>query len=174
MKNKNCQECGKDYESTSVTGQEQKYCSKSCRNKAANKRRENNILEKLKGQIQPTTISGNEKPEIERTFVGNYQSNYSKNFELPAERIFELVTTNANITAENKRLEEKIKNVEENLRQLEFEYDELESKFEEQQNNGSMISGINNLVDKVSPMVPLFYQMFSKPKNANNAQTKTA
>lgn len=174
METKKCQQCGNNYESTNTSGHEQKYCSSSCRGKAANKRRENNLFEKLKGQIQPTTNIGNAETEKERQFVENNSTNYGKSFGLSPERIFELVSTNANLSAENKRLEEKIKNVEQDYQKLEMEFDELESKFDEQENNGNMISGINGLVEKVSPLVPFIYQMFAKPKNENNAQAKTA
>lgn len=174
METKKCQECGSEYESKNTSGQEQKYCSSSCRGKAANKRRENNLLEKLKGQIQPTTVIGNAERENERRFAENYSTNYGKSFELSAERIFELVSTNANLSAENKRLEEKIKNVESDLQKLEFEYDELESKFSEQESSGSMIGQVNNLADKILPFIPVVVGMFQKPKNEKNAQAKTA
>jgi hypothetical protein len=172
MENKKCQECGNDYEIKTTSGHEQKYCSSSCRAKAANKRRENNLFEKLKGQIQPSTNIGNEERQNERSFVENNSTNYGKSFGLSPERIFELVSTNANLSAENKRLEEKIKNVENNLQKLEMEYEELETKFDEQEQSGSMISGVNNLVDKVSPFIPIIYGLFSK--NENNAKAKTA
>ena len=179
MENKKCQECNKDYESTNTSGHEQKYCSSSCRGKAANKRRENNLLEKFKGTIQPKTIIGNAERENERTEreqdrtnVENNSTYYSRSFGLSTERIFELVSTNANLSAENKRLEEKIKIAENDLQKIEMEYEELESKLEENENNGSMISGVNNLVDKVSPFLPIIYGLFNK--NENNAKTKTA
>lgn len=172
MENKKCQECGNDYEVKTTSGHEQKYCSSSCRAKAANKRRENNLFEKLKGQIQPSTNIGNEERQNERNFVENNSTNYGKSFGLSPERIFELVSTNANLSAENKRLEEKIKNVENDLQKLEMEYEELETKFDEQEQSGSMISGVNNLVDKVSPFIPIIYGLFSK--NENNAKAKTA
>ena len=76
------------------------------------------------------------------------------------------------MSAENKRLEEKIKNVENDLQKSEMEYEELETKFDEQEQSGSMISGVNNLVDKVSPFIPIIYRLFSK--NENNAKAKTA
>jgi hypothetical protein len=174
METKKCQECGNDYENKTTSGHEQKYCSSSCRAKAANKRRENNLFEKFKGTIQSTTNIGNAERENERRIIENNSTNYGKTFGLSPERIFELVSTNANLTAENKRLEEKIKSVEQDYQRLEMEFDELESKFDEQENSGNMISGINGLVDKVSPLVPFIYQMFAKPKNENNAQAKTA
>jgi predicted nuclease with TOPRIM domain len=174
MQNKKCQECGNEYESKNTSGQEQKYCSSSCRNKAANKRRENNIFEKLKGTIQQTAIIRNAERENEGNFIENNSANYGKTFGLSVERIFELVSTNANLSAENKRLEEKIKIVENDYQRLEAEFEELESKIEENENNESLISGVNNLVDKVAPLAPFIYQMFAKPKNENNAKAKTA
>jgi predicted RNase H-like nuclease (RuvC/YqgF family) len=174
METKKCQECGNEYESKSISGHEQKYCSSSCRNKAANKRRENNLFEKFKGTIQQPTIIGNAERQNESRIIEKNSTDYGKNYGLSFDRIFELVSTNANLSAENKRLEEKIKNVEIEKQNLEMEFDELESKLQENENNGSMISGVNNLVDKVSPFIPFIYQMFTKPKNENNAQTKTA
>jgi len=172
MEIKKCQECGNDYENKTTSGHEQKYCSSSCRAKAANKRRENNLFEKFKGTIQQTTNIGNGERENERSFVENNSTTYGKSFGLSPERIFELVSTNANLSAENKRLEEKIKTTENDLQKLEMEFDELESKLVENENNNSMISGVNNLVDKVSPFIPIIYGLFSK--NENNAKTKTA
>jgi predicted nuclease with TOPRIM domain len=172
METKKCQECGNEYESKNTSGHEQKYCSSSCRGKAANKRRENNILEKFKGTIQPQTIIRNEERENERGIIENNSTNYGKSFGLSAERIFELVSTNANLSAENKRLEEKIKISENDYQKLEMEFDELESKLEENEKSGSMISGVNNFVDKVSPFIPIIYGLFSK--NENNAKAKTA
>jgi hypothetical protein len=174
MEIKKCLECGNDYESKNTTGQEQKYCSSTCRNKAANKRRESNLFEKLKGHLHETANIGNAERENEKQFIESNSTSYGKNFGLSAERIFELVSTNANLSAENKRLEEKVKTLEQDYQRLEMEFDELESKFDEQENSGNMISGINGLVDKVSPLVPFIYQMFAKPKTENNAQTKTA
>ena len=174
MQIKECQECGKEYENKTTSGHEQKYCSSSCRNKAANKRRESSLVEKLKGTIQSTTIIGNTETENERKNFDNYPTNYGKSFGLSPERIFELVSTNANLTAENKRLEEKIKNVENDYQKLEIEFDELENKIEEQENSGNMISGVNNLIDKVSPLAPFIFQMFANSKNQKNAETKTA
>jgi uncharacterized membrane protein YukC len=172
METKKCQQCGNDYENKTTSGHEQKYCSSSCRAKAANKRRENNLFEKFKGTIQSTTNIGNAERENERRIIENNSTDYGKSFGLSAERIFELVSTNANLSAENKRLEEKIKNVENDLQKLEMEYEELETKFDEQEKSGSMISGANNLVDKVSPFIPIIYGLFSK--NENNAKAKTA
>jgi hypothetical protein len=174
METKNCNYCGNQFEQKNTTGHEQKYCTTSCRNKAANKRREDSILEKFKGTIQQTTIKGNAERENERRSVENNSTDYGKSFALSPERIFELVSTNANLTAENKRLEEKIKNVENDLQKLEFEYDELDSKFNEQENTGGMIGQVNSLADKILPFIPVVVGIFSKTKNEKNAQTKTA
>jgi len=174
METKKCHECGNDYENKTTSGHEQKYCSSSCRAKAANKRRENNLFEKFKGTIQSTTNIGNAERENERRIIENNSTDYGKSFGLSAERIFELVSTNANLSAENKRLEEKIKNVENDYQKLEMEFDELESKFDEQGNSENMISGVNNLIDKVSPLAPFIFQMFANSKNQKNAETKTA
>jgi len=172
MENKKCQQCGNDYEIKTTSGHEQKYCSSSCRGKAANKRRENNLFEKFKGTIQQPTNIGNAARENEKRVIEYNSTNYGKSFDLSAERIFELVSTNANLSAENKRLEEKIKNVENELQKSEMEYEELETKFDDQEQSSSMISGVNNLVDKVSPFIPIIYGLFSK--NENNAKAKTA
>jgi hypothetical protein len=174
METKKCQECGNDYENKTTSGHEQKYCSSSCRAKAANKRRENNLFEKFKGTIQQTTNIGNAERENERRIIENNSTDYGKSFGLSAERIFELVSTNANLSAENKRLEEKIKNVESELQKLEFEYDELDNKFNEQESSGSMIGQVNNFADKILPFIPVVVGMFQKPKNENNAKAKTA
>jgi hypothetical protein len=44
---RNCEICNNQFIPISVTGQEQKYCSKYCRNKAGNNRR----IEKIKNEV---------------------------------------------------------------------------------------------------------------------------
>jgi len=174
METKKCQECGNNYENKTTSGHEQKYCSSSCRAKAANKRRENNLFEKFKGTIQSTTNIGNAERENERRIIENNSTDYGKSFGLSAERIFELVSTNANLSAENKRIEEKIKSIEQDYQKLEMEFDELESKFDEKESSGSMIGQVNDFTDKIMPFLPVIVGMFQKPKTENNAKAKTA
>jgi len=45
-----CQECNNEFSPINYGGLEQKYCSKTCRNKASHKRRLNNYAEKLNYQ----------------------------------------------------------------------------------------------------------------------------
>jgi len=137
---KKCIQCGNEYESTQKAGQEQKYCSKSCRNKAANERRENNMAEKFKREIQQATTIGNEKREVPEQVTAIRQSG----FGIPDIKIFELVTENANLTAENKRLQDKVQALEVEKGQLIAEVEGLESEMEGDDSDGGMLSGIMN------------------------------
>ena len=170
MEIKKCFECGKEYESKNTTGQEQKYCSSSCRCKAANKRRENNILEKLRGQIHETAKIGNEERTNERKFEESFSANYGKSFGLSSEKIFELINTNAILSSENKRLQEKIETIEKDYQTLEMDYNELEEKFVQSEKNGNMAG----IIDKVTPFVPIIAGIFSNNKSSNNAKAQTA
>jgi len=52
---KQCLQCNSDFEENTHTGQEQKYCSATCRYRAANSRRENKIKEEAINSINNET-----------------------------------------------------------------------------------------------------------------------
>lgn len=174
---KKCIECGKEYESTNRTGHEQKYCSKICRNRSSYKRRESNLFEKLSGQIQQKPIENDEREKNYGNNEYNFAASNYDGFKLSSERVFELVSTNANLTAENKRLEDKIEQLQKDYNQLEFEFAELEESIDENESKNSMISGINNITEKVTPFLPIILEIFSKSKpqenNGKNTQRTT-
>ena len=174
METRKCIECNNDFEVKNNSGHEQKYCSKNCRYKSANKRREINLVEKLKGQIQPQTIIGNERTEIERTSQSNFGSNGFKLFDISSDRILQMVSENAYLKSENTRLEEKVKNLENDYNRLESEYGELEDEIENKGGNNSMMGEVNTFVDKITPFVPYVFSIFAKPQTQTNAKTKTA
>lgn len=170
---KSCQQCGKEYESTQKAGQEQRYCSKSCRNKAANERRESVLAEKLKRQIHGTTESRDEST----TTTERYPTIRNSNFGIPDIKIFELVSENANLTAENKRLQEKIQTLEIENGKLIAEVEQYED--DDDDGDGNMGS-IGKVVEQYMPViVPAIVSIFA-PKQptqqkppTNNAQTQT-
>jgi len=166
---KKCIECGQDYESTNRTGHEQKYCSKVCRHRSSYKRREDNLYKKFSGQIQQTTVGNDAEREIKSPTEYINSTDSFKGFGLSNERIFELVSNNAYLSAENKRLEDKITELQKEYQRLEFEFAELEESLDEDESKNSMISGINNIVEKVTPAIPYLYAIFDKVKNKDNA-----
>ena len=174
METRKCIECNNDFEIKNNSGHEQKYCSKNCRYKSANKRRESNLVEKLKGQIQPQTIIGNERTETERPGQSNFSSNGFKLFDVSSDRILQMVSENAYLKSENIRLEEKVKTLEIDYNRLESEFNDLEEEIENKQmGNNSMMGEVNTFVDKISPFVPYVFSIFANKPN-NDAKTKTA
>jgi len=158
---KKCIQCGNEYESTQKAGQEQKYCSKSCRNKAANERRENNMAEKFKREIQQATTVGNDRREVPEQVTAIRQSG----FGIPDIKIFELVTENANLTAENKRLQDKVQALEVEKGQLVAELDEYEESDE-----GESIGGFEKAI---MPFLPSILSYLAPKQPTNNAKAQT-
>jgi hypothetical protein len=54
---KNCKECNKEFEPVHTRGTEQLYCSKPCQGKAAQKRHQQRLIEKLQNEQQSKTIN---------------------------------------------------------------------------------------------------------------------
>lgn len=114
------------------------------------------MVEKLKREIHPTTVGGNEERKP--------QEFQAPGFNLSAERIIDLVTTNAYLTAENKRLTEKVTEVNDRCLKLDMEISELEDELQEKDKGESLISGANNLVDKLAPFAPFLVGIFANKK----------
>ena len=170
---KKCIKCNNDYESTQKSGQEQKYCSKTCRNKAANERRENDMAEKFKREFLKEPDARNEERRIFENVKENNTTNYGQNFGLSAEKIFELVSANANMSADNKRLQDKIQDLEIKVGTLTSELDEYDNEDE------SQMGGIGKIAEQYAPvLIPMIANLF-KPNQQNNqpqqnAKTKAA
>lgn len=165
MEPKKCIECGKEYEQKTFTGAEQKYCSPACRNKAGNKRREDNMVAKLKREIQQTAAPGDDERKPEPIV--------SSGLFLSPERVIDLVSTNAHLVSENKRLEERISEMKQELVDLNMQVDELEGELEEKDKSEGMISGVNALVDKLGALAPFILPIFvKKDKPTDNATPK--
>lgn len=167
-----CIECEKEYEAIHTGGQEQKYCSKSCRVKSANKRRESILVEKLKREVQQDATPRDETTKVER----KYEAIHGQNFGLDSNKIFELVTTNANLTAENKRLQDKVQALEIERGELLAEIDSYE---EDEESNSSDMGSIGEIMKPYLPViVPAIVSIFSpkektqQPTN-NNGKTTT-
>jgi hypothetical protein len=149
---KRCLICTKEYEpKESQTGQEQKYCSATCRNKAAYQRRESNILAKFKGTIQS---------ESNHRDDGRYIQGYNLNYaDLGTSKIIEMIQDAAELRAENKRLQDKVQ-------QLEMDKAELISELEEMPEENNM-AGIGKMITDYAPVI------LTMLNNRTNAQQTT-
>lgn len=162
---KKCIQCGNDYESIQKSGQEQKYCSKSCRNKSANERRESVLAEKLKREIHEQTDSRNERRENQE----KSSTIYGSTFGLSTDKVFELVSQNAHLTAENKRLIDKVQALEIERGELLAEIDSYE---ENDDNNSNNMGSIGEMVKPYLPViVPAIVSIFSPKENTQSKPT---
>ena len=162
MEKKKCQQCGNEYESTNKTGQEQKFCSRSCRNKHHNERRQENLFEKFKNEyVHKETISGNQKGFYEQSMESNRISHNGMSFE----KTIELIQQNAELNAENKRLLDKVENLQREVNQLESELEELDAKIGETESSG-IGATMGNLAKEYAPLIATYFM--AKPQNAKN------
>jgi len=117
---KNCIQCGKEFQESEVrTGHEQKYCSSSCRMKAANKRREEKLINTYKNEPtqQPTAIA--ELPVLQRQ---EYKPNIGRDISITDFLAVLQETNNARIEATTERLRREY--AEQKLLELQSELDE--------------------------------------------------
>jgi hypothetical protein len=78
--NKECKECKKEFEATNTKGSEQLYCSKSCRNKSASKRFQNNLIKKH-NESTIETISESNGNRFETNNIGNRTEQGNRKYE---------------------------------------------------------------------------------------------
>jgi DNA-directed RNA polymerase subunit RPC12/RpoP len=117
---KNCIQCGKEFQESEVrTGHEQKYCSSSCRMKAANKRREEKLINTYKNEPtqQPTAIA--ELPVLQRQ---EYKPNIGRDISITDFLAVLQETNNARIEATTERLKREY--AEQKLLELQSELEE--------------------------------------------------
>jgi hypothetical protein len=185
--NKECKECKNEFEATNTKGSEQLYCSKSCRNKSASKRFQNNLIKKHNEAInQPIsefneqgnrannigniTEQGNRKLETYNnqdyrtrnasTIDGNVITLLEKQYEAKNESLFYQLKCEA--------LQKEIEALKQEIVNLEIELDECE---QEEQGNG-IISGLVTSF-KQDPQSTISFASelitnFIKPKQAQN------
>lgn len=154
---KECKECKTEFESTNTKGSEQLYCSKSCRNKSASKRFQNNLIKKH-NESTIDTFSESNGNRFERNNIGSiteprYQTTQTNNNQDDRSRIFTTYDNSVIALLEKQyevkneclfyqlkceALQKEIESLKQEIIQLEFELEECEN---EEQSNG-MISGL--------------------------------
>lgn len=120
---KNCIQCQKEFQESEVrTGHEQKYCSSSCRMKAANKRREEKLINTYKNETPTSQQAITELPMPQRT---EYRPNIGRDISIVDFLAVLQETSNAKIEATTERLRREY--AEQKLLELQFEIDEYDN-----------------------------------------------
>lgn len=160
--NKVCEQCKKDYECTNTMGHEQKYCSKVCRNKAANTRRiqkiKNDVYEKENNKRTETNTIG-EVEQQQHNNILRLQNPNSFNY-------FTLMESKYQTMNENNFYKLKVEGLEKEFKELESDYMELEGRFNEAQETIGKIDPDEYGFKKMVPLiVPELFKIFMKPKD---------
>lgn len=141
---KNCIQCGKEFQESEVrTGQEQKYCSSSCRMKAANKRREEKLINTYKNEPTQQQTSIAELPVLQRQ---EYKPNIGRDISITDFLAALQETSNAKIEATSERLRREY--AEQRVRELE---QELEDDHDDEPNGWLGKIDVNNLITTAAP-----------------------
>jgi DNA-directed RNA polymerase subunit RPC12/RpoP len=143
---KNCIQCGKEFqERENKTGQEQKYCSSSCRMKAANKRREEKLINTYKDESG--TKKNNSIAELPMLQREEYRPNIGRDISITDFLAVLQETSNAKIEATTERLRREY--AEQRVRELQ---EQLEDDDDEPSGWLGKID-INNLITQSAPYV---------------------
>jgi hypothetical protein len=119
---KNCIQCGKEFQESEVrTGHEQKYCSSSCRMKAANKRREEKLINTYKNEPTEQQAPIAELPMLQRQ---EYKPNIGRDISITDFLAVLQETSNAKIEATTERLRREY--AEQRVRELEQQIEDDE------------------------------------------------
>ena len=152
---KNCIQCGKEFQESEVrTGHEQKYCSSSCRMKAANKRREEKLINTYKNEPTEQQTAIAELPMLQRQ---EYKPNIGRDISITDFLAVLQETSNAKIEATTERLRREY--AEQRVRELEQQIEE-----DEDDDNGA-IGGfdMNKAFEIGAPLVlPILGGTFQK------------
>jgi hypothetical protein len=166
---KNCIQCGKEFQESPIkTGHEQKYCSSSCRMKAANKRREERLINTYKNEATaPTQQAIAELPVLQRqdNRPGTRGDISITDFLAALQE-----TANARIEATTERLKREY--AEQRIRELEEEIDEQD---DDEPSGWLGKIDVNNLITQSAPYVlqPLsgaIGKILDHPEVINNIQ----
>ena len=121
---KQCNQCGKEFQEASVrTGHEQKYCSSSCRMKAANKRREEKLINTYKNEPTQKQTAVAELPVLQRQ---DYRPNIGRDISITDFLAALQETSSAKIEATTERLRREY--AEQKLLELQSEMDDYEQE----------------------------------------------
>jgi hypothetical protein len=158
---KKCIQCENEFEPKNKSGQEQKFCSRSCRNKHHNERRQENLFEKFKNEhLHKATSKGNEIGSVpERSYENSYPTYNGYSFE----KTIDLIQRNAELSSENKRLLDKLENLQRDYNELEMEFEELDAKIGENDSNG-IGATMGNIAKEYAPLIATYFM--SKNQNA--------
>lgn len=161
MTNKICEQCKKDYECTNTMGHEQKYCSKFCRNQAANTRRiqkiKNDVYEKQKEKRTETDTIVQDRREHSNILQPQLSNSV---------HYFNLLESKYQTMNENNFYKLKVEGLEKDFKELESDYMELEGRFNEAQETIGKIDPDEYGFKKMVPLiVPELFKIFMKPKD---------
>lgn len=191
MENRNCQHCGNEFQiNSNMPGHEQKYCSKSCRSKAANERRlmkiKSDIINETKAKALPNpegyaeNLYGVQRENIRTPYrIGTITDNH-------LETIKELYEAKN----ENNFYKLKIEQLEKENSQLKIELIEYENEEsdENEENDNGWLSGVEKTLPTLvksyredpeatmgfvgSSVNMLFNSIFKSKANASSTTTR--
>ena len=143
---KNCIQCGKEFQEGEVrTGHEQKYCSSSCRMKAANKRREEKLINTYKNEPTQQQTAVAELPVLQRQ---DYRPNIGRDISITDFLAALQETSNAKIEATTERLRREY--AEQRVRELELQQ-QLDEDYDDEPNGWLGKIDVNNLITTAAP-----------------------
>ena len=151
--NKQCKECSKEFEAINTKGSEQLYCSKSCRNKSANKRFQQNIINKhnennirtyeqrspgvngideRNSRYNVSNVEGYNNERYPKTFDNEIITSIKETYEERSKSLFYQLKC--------EQLEKEVQELKQDIINLEMELDECNSETDE--DNNGIISGL--------------------------------
>lgn len=154
---KNCKECGAEFEPVAVRGTEQLYCSKTCQGKAARKRHEQRLLDKMKNNEnqetqRPGLVGAVPDAQRQREIPGGLNDLQRQNVSAPGrgrsfadtdstyiERYYEAKISNNFYQLKNEALEKRVLELEREVFDLNSELDKIE---EDSNNDDNMLGSI--------------------------------
>jgi len=154
---KQCKECGKEFQPVPVRGTEQMYCSKTCQSRAARKRHEQRMIDKMKNnETQETQRPGlvGAVPNVQRSTEFSSNLNDVQREDVPAagggrsfanidssylERYYEEKISNNFYKLKNEALEKRVLELEREVFDLNSELDKIE---EDSNNDDNMLGSI--------------------------------
>jgi uncharacterized coiled-coil DUF342 family protein len=186
---KKCKNCGVEFENLNNRGSEKLYCSKTCRNKSANKRFQENLIKKInvRNDERNEFTTGGNIGNLQGNFTRNEESNGNnyKGIEIDKSSIFD--TNDFNFVSQLEKtynaknevlfyklkceaLEKEVLELKDEISNLEMELDELNQ--EESGMGGNVIGGLVNSF-KSDPQATLSFATemisnFMKPKIQKN------
>ena len=154
---KTCLQCGANFEDVIHSGHEKKYCSHTCRNKAANVRREQKIENDIKQQYELLPKEDSKIEKIETTKEFSYNSpayeryEHRPNAQFNGVESYSIGLLRENFKTETQLIEHRIRleNTLRDLSELEEDYSILEAEFEEFKKRPAIPNALSGLVDMV-------------------------